>query len=187
MKREDVMAALLEAIEASEDGVCVADAAGTVRYQNAAFRALMRGGEAQVLGSAVAEAQAALRARSDRPRREDSASGPSTVVLEGRPAGFRIRCVATSAAAAGLGGGVVTWISRLGAHRVPVTELQRRYGLTPREARVAMLLASGAHAREIAQALGISPHTARRHAESVMRKLGVHSRMEVRDRTRTGE
>jgi DNA-binding CsgD family transcriptional regulator len=32
---------------------------------------------------------------------------------------------------------------------------------------------------EIAAALGISAHTARRHSERVLAKLGVHSRREV--------
>jgi DNA-binding CsgD family transcriptional regulator len=57
--------------------------------------------------------------------------------------------------------------------------LARAYGLTAREAEVARLLARRLSAAELADALGISVHTARRHTESVMRKLGVHSRQEL--------
>jgi DNA-binding CsgD family transcriptional regulator len=52
-------------------------------------------------------------------------------------------------------------------------------GLTSREAEVALALAARRSSAEIARALGISPHTARRHAERVLDKLGVRSRREV--------
>jgi DNA-binding CsgD family transcriptional regulator len=55
-----------------------------------------------------------------------------------------------------------------------------RLGLTQREAQVAQLLARRATNREIAEQLGMSPHTVRHHAENVFAKLGVHSRRAVR-------
>jgi DNA-binding CsgD family transcriptional regulator len=54
-----------------------------------------------------------------------------------------------------------------------------RFGLTSREADVARCLARGERNARIAALLGISPHTARRHTELVMLKLGVHSRAAV--------
>ncbi|HEX7050433.1 MAG TPA: helix-turn-helix transcriptional regulator [Longimicrobiales bacterium] len=57
--------------------------------------------------------------------------------------------------------------------------LQERYGLTPRQVAVARLLARGKSNAAIASALWISPHTARHHTETVLLKLGVHSRAEV--------
>ena len=54
------------------------------------------------------------------------------------------------------------------------------FGLTSQETRVALLLAERRKNREIAEALFISPHTARHHTESVLRKLGVRSRTDVR-------
>lgn len=50
---------------------------------------------------------------------------------------------------------------------------------TSREAAVAGLLAERRTNREIADALGISPHTARHYTESVLAKLGVRSRRAV--------
>lgn len=55
-------------------------------------------------------------------------------------------------------------------------ELQERYGLTPRQAEVATLLARGRSNREIGERLGISRHTARHHAQRVLEKTGAESR-----------
>jgi len=57
--------------------------------------------------------------------------------------------------------------------------LARRFGLSPREAQVAILLAERKSNLEIARALGISPHTSKRHTERVLGKLGVSSRRAV--------
>jgi DNA-binding NarL/FixJ family response regulator len=51
--------------------------------------------------------------------------------------------------------------------------------LTPREAEVMALLVQGYHNREIAQRLFLSENTVRRYAETIYRKLGVNSRLEV--------
>jgi DNA-binding CsgD family transcriptional regulator len=58
--------------------------------------------------------------------------------------------------------------------------LVERFGLTPQEARVALLLAERRRNTEVAEALGVRPATARRHTERVLEKLGVHSRDAVR-------
>jgi DNA-binding CsgD family transcriptional regulator len=57
--------------------------------------------------------------------------------------------------------------------------LRERFGLTQREAVIALLLAEGKSNADLAKALFISPHTARHHTEKVLLKLGVHSRAEV--------
>ena len=51
--------------------------------------------------------------------------------------------------------------------------------LSPRELEVLRCLASGADTRDIAAQLGISATTASNHAQHVLRKLGVHSRLEA--------
>jgi DNA-binding CsgD family transcriptional regulator len=63
---------------------------------------------------------------------------------------------------------------------LPVGEdLRRRFRLTDREAEVALLLAQRHTSKEIACVLGVSWHTARRHTERVLGKLGVNSRRQV--------
>lgn len=57
--------------------------------------------------------------------------------------------------------------------------LSQRFGLTSREAQVALRLARGASEKRVARALGISVHTARRHTEKVFVKLGVNARGQV--------
>ena len=58
-------------------------------------------------------------------------------------------------------------------------ELGERYCLTGRETVVSRLLAAGHSNAEVARLLGVSIHTARRHVEHVLTKLGVHSRAAV--------
>lgn len=68
----------------------------------------------------------------------------------------------------------------------PAEALCGHWGLTPRQAAVARLLAEGRSNAEVAERLGISPHTARHHTESVLLKLGVRSRAEVAARLMGG-
>ncbi len=58
-------------------------------------------------------------------------------------------------------------------------DLRERYMLTVREVEVARLLAEGKQTSEVAEALGVSTHTARHHTEHVLAKLGVGSRAAV--------
>lgn len=61
-----------------------------------------------------------------------------------------------------------------------LARIQKRFGLTEREAEVALQLAERKRNSEIAQALFISEHTARRHTEKVLQKMGLNSRLDVR-------
>ena len=77
------------------------------------------------------------------------------------------------------GGTVAVTLEPAAAREPAVAPLRKRYGLTERELDVTNLLSTGKSNAEIAQALGISPFTARHHTESVLAKLGVRSRAEV--------
>jgi DNA-binding CsgD family transcriptional regulator len=74
---------------------------------------------------------------------------------------------------------IIVLVSRLGSVLPTDPELRARFGLTVREAEVARLLANGSTNSMVARALGISPHTAERHTERVLAKLGLHSRSAV--------
>ena len=54
-----------------------------------------------------------------------------------------------------------------------------RNPLTPRQQDVLKLLAQGAGTREIAEQLGCSEVTARNHINAILRRLGVHSRLQA--------
>lgn len=58
-------------------------------------------------------------------------------------------------------------------------QLDDHFQLTRREAEVALLLAERKSDKEIAQTLGITIHTARRHTEMVFLKLGINRRTDV--------
>ncbi len=60
-----------------------------------------------------------------------------------------------------------------------VEVLGHEYNLTGREVEVAALIANGYRDKEIARQLAISPNTARRHSEAILRKLGISNRSEV--------
>jgi DNA-binding CsgD family transcriptional regulator len=51
--------------------------------------------------------------------------------------------------------------------------------LTRRERQILALVAQGLTARDVATRLGISPLTARKHRENLMRKLNLHSSAEL--------
>ncbi len=62
---------------------------------------------------------------------------------------------------------------------VPMVEDPSVTHLTAREREVLRLLARGGDTATLAEALGVSPHTARNHVAAVLTKLGVHSRVEA--------
>jgi DNA-binding CsgD family transcriptional regulator len=53
--------------------------------------------------------------------------------------------------------------------------LRKRFGLTPAEIRVALVLADGFSYAEIARRLSISRHTVHTHIKEIHQKLGVPS------------
>jgi len=63
-----------------------------------------------------------------------------------------------------------------------VAQIRIRHGLSRRQSEVALLLAQGQTNDQVAAALRISPHTARRHTERVLGKLGVSRRGGVAQR-----
>jgi DNA-binding CsgD family transcriptional regulator len=64
--------------------------------------------------------------------------------------------------------------------------LQERFSLTARELEVVRGLATGMSTKELAEACGISPHTARRHTEKVFTKLGVRNRAQIAPKINAG-
>lgn len=63
-----------------------------------------------------------------------------------------------------------------------VAELRAMFRLTPTQARVARMLVARRTNAEIGSLLGISIHTARRHVEAVLFRMGIGSRWDVEQR-----
>ena len=91
----------------------------------------------------------------------------------------RYRLQATSVGLPAEHATVMAFVARCSPAALSDVELLARYHLTSRERQVARLLAAGMSDGAVANELGISWHTARRHAERVLQKLGVHARTEV--------
>lgn len=68
---------------------------------------------------------------------------------------------------------------RSGRQREAAERARLAGALTPRERDVLGLLAEGCDSKGIAGRLGLSVHTARDHVQSVLEKLGAHSRIEA--------
>jgi DNA-binding CsgD family transcriptional regulator len=67
-------------------------------------------------------------------------------------------------------------VEKTEARALTLKEARARYSLTLREAQVAELLRAGLSSRDLANTLGISVNTARRHIEQILLKLDVHTR-----------
>jgi DNA-binding NarL/FixJ family response regulator len=74
-------------------------------------------------------------------------------------------------------GDLLAWLLRRREEQGEALRLTAQ--LTPREREVLAILAEGGSNDAIAQALVISPQTARTHIQNVLTKLGVHSRLEA--------
>ncbi len=70
---------------------------------------------------------------------------------------------------------LIVAVERVSALPIPAW-LRSAFNLTHREVTVTHLLVRGLTDREVAQELFISLHTARRHSENILRKLGISSR-----------
>lgn len=155
--------------EAVGDEVLLVDWRGTVLYRSPGLAPVLAdcaGGPAllrhvQGLGRTVAV--------------EDT----DTLTLELPCGGHRLRVSAVPMPASGSEPVCVVVVRRLGTGWPTRAALQTTFGLTQRQARVAILIAEGRTNGDIAEELSISPHTARRHTEAVLEKLGLRTRSGV--------
>jgi len=186
------------AVDACEDGAWVSDQQGQRLYSSRTLdRLLWEETERAALERSMDDARHALVARAALGGSTDALTGRETtttqrtrggsLTLQVRTAEMEYRLHATAVTNATRSAGeqlCIVWVRRCKPQLLTATTLRERYGLTPREIRVSTLLAARLRSREIAEVLGISIHTARRHAEAVLRKIGVQSRAELRDRLR---
>lgn len=70
--------------------------------------------------------------------------------------------------------------SEIGRRKKAILNLEKEYGLTERESHILRYLANDRNPTYIANALGISPSTAKAHKYSIFKKLGVHTSSELK-------
>jgi len=169
-----------EMLDSVHQALAVFDSSGTVLFRNQALEELFR---REPMWITVAAATEELAGRVGR-----LGSGPARKAevreLTHRAEVTARRCsyaLSASPVRSNVFGteGVLVQVERRGGVLPAREDVQTRFHLTPREAEVALLLAEGLDNRRIAERLSISPHTARRHTERVMRGLGIDSRAAV--------
>lgn len=173
------------AVDACEDGAGISDERGQRLYSSPALvRLLAEETEREALERSIDDARHALVVRTSLGGVQDRGAS-LTLQIRTSETEYRLHATAVADATRSQGSQLcVVWVRRCRPRLLTSTILRERYGLTPREIRVSTLLAARLRSREIAQVLGISIHTARRHAEAVLRKVGVQSRADLRDRLR---
>jgi DNA-binding NarL/FixJ family response regulator len=176
---------LIECLERASEGVRLVDRAGRVVHESPALaRLLAAEAERERLKDALCRcAAAALALLSGDPT---TLGGSLTANVRTVAGEYQIRPALLRATPEGEGILVAIVLERALA-RMPGDEaILERFGLTAREITVARLLADGKVDKEIAATIGISWHTARRHVERVLQKVGVHSRAGVGHALRDG-
>jgi non-specific serine/threonine protein kinase len=176
---------LVQLLDSASGGLAVFDARGlTLQHSTPALSKLLaEEPERERLMSKVRQMAAYLgtlagSGASDR-RTQVPSKTPSSVEFDSATRRYRLRGTLLEAALLGPRATIAVLIERV-APAPPAPEILRgRYHLTVRESEVARLLSEGLTDRALAQALGISRHTARRHTERVLRKMDVHSRAAV--------
>ncbi|WP_284350105.1 helix-turn-helix transcriptional regulator [Roseisolibacter agri] len=185
-------AELARLLDVLAEPTLVCDRRGTVLHENPACAALLADVRLRAGAAGEASLRAELRAlaagvgalRGGRAAREAAlADAPPAAARELRVGTQRLRARACFTAEGTLAAEALVWVSveRAGAEAAVAAPdaLRARFGLTAQECAVARLLADRRTDAEIATTLGVSPHTARTHAERVRRKLGVARRTEV--------
>jgi DNA-binding CsgD family transcriptional regulator len=162
-------------LEQLDAPISLADAAGFVRWQNAAAIELVgdkRGTRFTAMApDYVQQTRAALARRS---MGADPISYETSVVLGADGERKRIRLIVLSLVSATEFVGVLNIVKDVQPDSGPVPGR-----LTPRQHETLQLLGSGLTTEQIAERLGVSRETARNYIRRLLRALGVHSRLEA--------
>ncbi len=173
---------LAAAVDGLAEGVVLANSQGHVLHRNPALAKMLElDPERGLLTDRMEEVAGTLAAFQQVRRSPDGDLLVRPMVSDVRTtlAHYRVRGTFLPWPCDGDGSLMLIAAERLSGELVSPARLQERWGLTGREGAVALFLAQGRSNTAIAAALGISPHTVRHHTESVLAKLGVHSRDQV--------
>lgn len=170
---------IFRSLDRVDTALCLLDAAGAEIHRNPAARGLLEEEpEAErLVRQASRLAHDVVRLRN--PRRKADPSGPVAPgerIVEVGSTRYRMRVLFLEPHIVDVRAVVIVQLEPLVLRLPSVRRLKERFGLTRRQAEVALLLARGASNPEIAAALSISPHTVRSHAEVVFQKLNIHTR-----------
>jgi DNA-binding CsgD family transcriptional regulator len=181
----DKLKEFVHLIDSMPNGGLLASADGETLHESTALARLLDADEERSrLRAALHDCVRALAVRLRRARASDEAAAIPRAApdaaheLRTAAALYSIWGCYVSATTTGLPLILVS-LSRRGLQDDNHSVIAERFLLTAREMTVAYLLANGRSNKDISATLGVSSHTARRHTEHVLGKLGVHSRAEV--------
>jgi DNA-binding CsgD family transcriptional regulator len=169
------------AVDVLADGVLVCDDRARVLHRNAAL-ALMISRELQpekLHDAMESVARTLARMLVGNPSRMADGVGAIHLEIVTRGARYSVRGNLLGPDVMGGNARMLVALARETPALPDVDDVRARFGLTARQARVALLLAQAFSNQQIATCLGISPHTARHHTEQVLLKLTARSRAEV--------
>lgn len=160
-------------LDASDQPQALYSREGRLLYRNRAMASALDDGQRGALRHAVSDAVRAAVAAAP-------ATGPvpgvATRAVRTATATYRVHAGLVTGESVTRGASVLVSLRRNDPVPPGADELRARFGLTGREAEVAVLLLQRRSNAEIAEALELSEHTARHHTERVLHKLGVNSR-----------
>lgn len=169
---------LLHGLDALGQAVIVFDLAGRMLHQTPALTALLaRDPEASLLNGELRVTMNAVRGGGVTATFTDV----SPCVREVRTANSRyaIRACVYGGPPCGCRPYLLVSLERLSPTRRTEVELRETFGLTRAEMRLAACLAEGKTNATIARELYVTEHTARRHTEHILQKMGIHSRAQI--------
>jgi DNA-binding CsgD family transcriptional regulator len=170
-------AALARTLDTLAEGLLVCDGRGAIIHANAALDALLRAEPER--GRLYLEVRRIAETLTGAGTPEGPLAGPLRSTITTMSANYRVQGNYLAEDTFHAGVAILVTVERTTPAMPAEADIQARFGLTRKEAAVTRLLAEGKANAAVAAALYISPHTARRHTESVMKKLGVASRAEV--------
>lgn len=169
---------LVAILDRFHDGACIVDGGGEVLHANASLEDMSDGDdEFARVRSALAKVARDFLARATWNAEPPSAvAGSESTSVRTALDRYDLTPTLLPEGLVGLEPAVLVLV-RPACPRLPSErELRERFGLTRREAEVALLLARGLSNRRIAERLLLSPFTVRHHAQRVLQKVGVRSR-----------
>jgi DNA-binding CsgD family transcriptional regulator len=174
-------ALLLDVIASVADALGLYGAAGEERWTRVRASVATAGSGDLTLRAAMRGLAGSVAADSSRGGGEAARAQKPGVVCHVAVAtgSYRLRAIRLRPGFFGTAASVLVVAEQLPQRTPDRQRLNERFGLTAREADVSLLLAQRRSNAEIARVLGISPHTARRHTEQVLLKLGAKRRQEV--------
>lgn len=178
--------AMVSLIDESSDGLLVYGPSGQLLHRNRALNRMLEDETqpAELLSAASRAAKSLARLLS-RDGQSESADGAFERQVDTGAHRYTVRATRAETML-GRSGAILVVVKPLTRRAASPTQLVRKFGLTRREAEIAAMLAGGATNKQIVAALGFTEHTARRHTENVLRKLGLNSRAQVAGRVSGG-